>query len=291
MDRWRPFRHGLERTRQAIAAILGTDRGHEAEAWEEALLGADLAVEDALAISARAAQARPAERARVVRDGLRELAGETRPLALVGEPAVIVMVGVNGAGKTTTLGKLVHRLTGDGKKVTVAAADTFRAAAVEQVTILARREGADVVAQGQGADAAAVAFDALARARATRSDVLLVDTAGRLHTRTPLMDELRKVVGVVSRALGRDVDEVLLVLDGTSGQNAISQAESFSRALGITGLVVTKLDASAKGGAALSARRRLGVPIRLVGVGEGPDDLGDFDPEAYVDALLGEETP
>lgn len=291
MDRWRPFRRGLERTHQAIATVLGRGRNDDAEVWEEALLTSDLAVDHALSIARKAAAGRPAERATIVRHGLLELAGEAVPFAPRGDPAVVVLVGVNGSGKTTTLGKLVHRLRGEDKKVTVAASDTFRAAAVEQVTILARREGADVVAQGQGADAAAVAFDALARARATGSDVLLVDTAGRLHTRTPLMDELRKVVGVVTRALGREVDEVLLVLDGTSGQNAIAQAEAFSGALRLTGLVVTKLDASAKGGAALSVRRKLGVPIRMVGVGEGPDDLVDFDPEAYVAALMGDDSP
>jgi len=259
------------------------------DALEEALLGADLGPEATEAVLGRLGRGgAPLTR---LREALLELAGPQVPLRLDGSPSVIVFVGVNGAGKTTTLGKLACRLQADGRSVVVAAGDTFRAAAVEQVAEWAHRAGAEIVSQGLGADAAAVAFDALRATQARGRGLLLVDTAGRLQNKKPLMDELKKVLRILERGLGRPPDETLLVLDGTTGQNALLQGRAFAEAVPLTGLVVTKLDASAKGGAVLAARRLLDVPVKLVGFGEAEEDLADFDPEAYVDALLAETMP
>jgi fused signal recognition particle receptor len=202
-----------------------------------------------------------------------------------GRPGVVLVVGVNGAGKTTTIGKLAKRLVGEGKQVSLAAADTFRAAAGEQLEVWATRAGAHVVGQERGADPGAVAFDAVTSATARGADVLLVDTAGRLHTKTPLMDELGKVKRVIEKA-GGEVDETLLVLDAQTGQNGIAQARAFTEAVEVTGVVLTKTDGSAKGGIVLAVREELGVPVRYVGVGEGPDDLRPFEATAFADRLL-----
>jgi fused signal recognition particle receptor len=199
--------------------------------------------------------------------------------------AVILVVGVNGSGKTTTIGKLAKYLAGQGHTVSLAASDTFRAAAGEQLEVWARRAGAHIVSQQRGADPGAVAFDAVTSATARGSDVLIVDTAGRLHTKAPLMDELAKVKRVIEKA-GAEVDETLLVLDATTGQNGISQARAFTDSVELTGVVLTKMDGSAKGGVVLGVREDLGVPIRFVGVGEGADDLRPFRAEAFADGLL-----
>lgn len=283
---WKSFREGLEKTRTAFAQAVGRGRTGVNEALEEALLSADLGWEATEEILAGLRGMPPREVVPALRQALLDLSGPRVPLHTGGRPSVIVFVGANGSGKTTTLGKLAVRLEGQGKRVLVAAADTFRAAATDQVGIWARRAGADIVSQGPGADAAAVAFDALKAAEARRADVLLVDTAGRLHNRLPLMEELKKVLRVLERELGRPPDETLLVLDGTTGQNALHQGRHFMSAVPLTGLVATKLDASAKGGAVLAARRLLGVPVKLVGFGEDPSDLADFDPELFVDGLL-----
>ncbi|SDJ63628.1 fused signal recognition particle receptor [Nonomuraea maritima] len=201
-------------------------------------------------------------------------------------PAVVLVVGVNGTGKTTTTGKLARSLIGDGRKVVLGAADTFRAAAADQLQTWGERVGADTVRGPEGGDPASVAFDAVARGIEEKVDVVIVDTAGRLHTKTGLMDELGKVKRVIEKKA--TVDEVLLVLDATTGQNGMRQAQVFAEAVNITGIALTKLDGTAKGGIVISVQRELGVPVKLVGLGEGPDDLAPFDPEVFVDAILGD---
>jgi fused signal recognition particle receptor len=199
---------------------------------------------------------------------------------------VILVVGINGAGKTTTIGKLAHRLLAEGKSVMLAAGDTFRAAAREQLEVWAERNKVPIVAQQSGAEPAAVIFDALQAARARNIDVLIADTAGRLHTQTHLMDELKKVKRVLARLDPAAPHEVLLVLDGTIGQNAVAQAEEFNKGLGVTGLVITKLDGTAKGGVVLAIAQRLKIPIRFIGVGEQSEDFGVFNASEFVSALL-----
>jgi fused signal recognition particle receptor len=211
-----------------------------------------------------------------------------RPLVIDGtiKPYVILVVGINGAGKTTTIGKLAHRLLREGHSVMVAAGDTFRAAAREQLQVWAERNKVPIIAQQDGAEPAAVIFDGLQAARARNIDVLIADTAGRLHTQTHLMDELKKVKRVLSRLDAAAPHEVLLVLDGTIGQNAVAQAEEFNKGLGVTGLVVTKLDGTAKGGVVLAIAQRLKIPIRFVGIGEQSEDFGVFNASDFVTALL-----
>jgi len=204
-------------------------------------------------------------------------------------PFVILVVGINGAGKTTTIGKLAHRLLAEGKSVMLAAGDTFRAAAREQLEVWAERNNVPIVAQQSGAEPAAVIFDALNAARARNIDVLIADTAGRLHTQTHLMDELKKVKRVLARLDPTAPHEVLLVLDGTIGQNAVAQAEEFNKGLGVTGLVITKLDGTAKGGVVLAIAQRLKIPIRFIGVGEQSEDFGVFNAAEFVSALLKSE--
>jgi fused signal recognition particle receptor len=201
-------------------------------------------------------------------------------------PYVILVVGINGAGKTTTIGKLAHRLLAEGHSVMLAAGDTFRAAAREQLEVWAERNGVPIIAQQSGAEPAAVIFDGLQAARARNIDVLIADTAGRLHTQTHLMDELKKVKRVLARLDASAPHEVLLVLDGTIGQNAVAQAEEFNKGLGVTGLVVTKLDGTAKGGVVLAIAQKLKIPIRFVGVGEQSEDFGVFNAADFVSALL-----
>jgi fused signal recognition particle receptor len=203
-----------------------------------------------------------------------------------GELAVVMVVGVNGSGKTTTIGKLAAWLSRQGRKVGLANSDTYRAAAAEQLDVWAKRAGVPMVSQERGADPGAVAFDAVQAARARDTDVLIVDTAGRLHTATPLMNELRKVRRVLEKANGRPPDEVLLVLDATTGQNGIAQATAFTEAVDVTGVALTKFDGTAKGGVLLAVRERLGVPVKLVGVGERLDDIQPFDPAVFADRIL-----
>ena len=204
-----------------------------------------------------------------------------------GTPAVVLVVGVNGTGKTTTCGKLARVLVADGRSVVLGAADTFRAAAADQLQTWGDRVGAATVRGPEGGDPASVAFDAVARGRADGVDTVLIDTAGRLHTKTGLMDELGKIKRVISKH--GPVDETLLVLDATTGQNGVVQARVFTEAVEITGIVLTKLDGSAKGGIVVAVQRELGIPVKLIGLGEGPDDLAPFEAEAFADALLGDE--
>jgi fused signal recognition particle receptor len=213
--------------------------------------------------------------------------GASRPLSLSGEkPYVILTIGVNGVGKTTTIGKLAGRFASEGRSVLVGAADTFRAAAIEQLEIWSKRTGAQLVKHESGSDPAAVAFDAVEAAKARKIDVVIIDTAGRLHTKSPLMDELKKVRRVIDKAFPGAPHETLLVVDATTGQNALKQAEMFHHAVGVTGIALTKLDGTAKGGIVFAIHRELGIPIRLIGVGEGVEDLRDFDSKEFVEALF-----
>ncbi len=211
-----------------------------------------------------------------------------RPLCIdpAAKPYVILVVGINGAGKTTTIGKLAHRLLAEGRSVMLASGDTFRAAAREQLAVWAERNQVPMIAQQAGAEPAAVIYDGLQAARARNVDVLIADTAGRLHTQTHLMDELKKVKRVLSRIDPTAPHEVLLVLDGTIGQNAVAQAEQFHKSLGVTGLVITKLDGTAKGGVVLAIAQKLRIPIRFIGVGESLEDFGEFKAADFVAALL-----
>jgi fused signal recognition particle receptor len=217
------------------------------------------------------------------------LAGAAAPLILDAHPSVILMLGVNGAGKTTSTAKMAAALKADGKRVLMAAADTFRAAAIEQLQEWGRRIDVDVIHQAAGADPAAVVFDAVKAATSRDADVLLIDTAGRLHTKSNLMDELAKLKRVLGRQLPGAPHESLMVLEAPTGQNGLQQARMFHEAVGLTGLVLTKLDGTAKGGIAIRIHQELRLPIKLVGVGERIDDLQTFDPKTFVDALLGEQ--
>jgi fused signal recognition particle receptor len=210
-----------------------------------------------------------------------------RSLNLSAVPSVVLVVGVNGSGKTTTIGKLAYRLQEEGRSSLIAAADTYRAAAIDQMRVWADRSGTDLVAHQPGADPGAVVFDAIQAAQARRADVVLVDTAGRLHTKVNLMAELGKIRRVVERLIPEGPQEVLLVVDATTGMNAMRQALAFNETAGLTGLVITKLDGSARGGTLLAVEEQLKVPVKLVGLGEGLDDLNVFDPAAYLDAIFG----
>ncbi len=263
---------------------------------EEVLIASDVgprvAMEtvDLLRAAVREQRVREVE---AVRDLLRAhvvgvLDEHSRPLVVdcAEPPLFYLMVGVNGTGKTTTIAKLAARFRRKGRRVLLAAADTFRAAAIDQLALWADRAGAELVRQQPGGDPAAVIFDSIRAARARGVDVVIADTAGRLHTKHNLMEELRKVDRVARRELGRVPDETLLVLDATTGQNALAQAQEFRDAVGITGVVITKLDGTAKGGTVITVAQEVRVPVKLIGTGEGIDDLEDFDPQAFAEALL-----
>ncbi len=284
----------LARSRQALGGRLASlfGRGLDDAFWadlEDTLVAADVGVDAAGEVVAQVRAAEPddaPEARRLLRDALVGLFGTVdRGLRLEAKPAVIVVVGVNGTGKTTSIAKLAARIRDAGGEALLAAADTFRAAADEQLRTWADRVGVEVVGGQTGADPAAVAFDGYQAARARGRDAVIVDTAGRLHSKKNLMDELGKVVRVLRREAG-DLDEVLLVLDGTTGQNALSQARTFTDVVGVTGIVLTKLDGTAKGGIAVAVERELGIPVKFIGVGEGVDDLIPFHPGEFVDALL-----
>ena len=217
---------------------------------------------------------------------LEDMIGEGGELDLSGEPTIILVIGVNGAGKTTSIGKISNRLISKGKKVVVAAADTFRAAAIDQLAVWCERSGADIVKQNEGSDPAAVVFDAVNYAKKRGADVLIVDTAGRLHNKTNLMNELAKINRVIDKECPGAVRENLLVLDATTGQNAILQAKEFRNAADITGLVLNKLDGTAKGGIVISIKQELGIPVKFIGVGEKIDDMQEFDSREFVEALF-----
>ena len=220
---------------------------------------------------------------------LRALVGEHEPLKLDTTPSVILVIGVNGVGKTTSIGKISKELKSQGKKVVVAAADTFRAAAAEQLAVWCERAGVDIIRQNAGADPAAVVFDAINAVKSRRADVLIIDTAGRLHNKKNLMDELAKIDRVITRELPNASRETLLVLDATTGQNAVIQAKEFKDSAAITGLVLTKLDGTAKGGIVLSIKRELNIPVKFIGIGEQIDDMKPFDSEEFANALFAAE--
>jgi fused signal recognition particle receptor len=296
------LRLGLQRTREGILGRVTTllQPGTAAapdwkDALEAALLQADIGPLAAgrIVSAVRNAAGHAAPSWSSVRDAARSVLKEMllvpskEPITAAGvRPRVILLVGVNGGGKTTTAGKLARRLTRDGRKVLVCAADTFRAGAGEQLRIWAERAGAEFAGSRPGADPSAVVFDAAAAALARDFDALIIDTAGRLHTQDPLMRELDKVVRVVGRQIAAAPHDVLLVLDATTGQNGVNQATRFLEAARVGGLVLTKIDGTARGGVAVRIVQELGIPLRYVGVGEGIDDLLDFDPEAFVDGLL-----
>jgi len=264
----------------------------EADPWpglEELLIKADVGPATASRVVAdvRARYRDGDDPSALVGEEVREILGQDRPLELpAGGLGIVMVVGVNGSGKTTTIGKLAASLAAQGKSVSLANSDTFRAAASEQLDVWAERAGAHLVSQERGADPGSVAFDAVTAAKARGSDVVIVDTAGRLHTKEPLMEELKKVRRVIEKAAGRPPDETLLVLDATTGQNGIAQARAFTEAVDVTGVALTKLDGTAKGGVVLAVRDQLGVPVKLVGTGEGVSDLEPFDRSAFTRRLL-----
>lgn len=267
------------------------------EELEETLITADMnvnAVQEILDALRREAKAQRLREESDVRECLRGMLkawlGEPAPLRVNAEaPTVYLFVGVNGVGKTTSIAKVGRMWQQQGKRVLLAAGDTFRAAAIDQLQIWADRLGCDIVKHKEGADPSAVVFDAIQAGRARGIDFVLADTAGRQHTHTRLMEELKKVHRVAEKALGRAPDETLLVLDAVAGQNAIRQAEEFARALPITGIILTKLDSTSRGGAILTIRKELGIPIKLIGSGEKADQLAPFEPDAFVEGLMGGE--
>lgn len=296
------LRTGLSKTREllfmnveAIARGIGPVDENVLVELEEALIladaGASLAVEFKEALRTKWRQGKladiPALRAELAKMVADTLAPCMVPLSVVPPyPFVILVVGVNGAGKTTTIGKIAHHLRADGHSVLLAAGDTFRAAAIAQLRVWSERAGAAFVQHKEGADPSAVVFDAIRAGKARGTHVVLIDTAGRLHTKTNLMEEMRKVVRVVGREVPGAPQEVLLVLDATNGRNAIAQANTFREATGVTGIVLTKLDGTAKGGAVLSIGKETGVPIRYIGVGESVEDLRPFDAGSFASALF-----
>lgn len=297
---WKRFANTLDAGRQAYVADMKEVFGRpalDATFWDDleaTLLAADAGmpvtervVEELRRQAAGAHLRTPAQAlAFLKQDLLGEMQPRSRELNLAATPAVVLVVGVNGSGKTTTIGKLAHLLRDEGRRPLLAAADTFRAAAIDQLKLWAERAGVEVVAHQPGADPGAVAFDAVQAARARGADTVIIDTAGRLHTRSDLMEELRKIQRVLRRLDPTAPHEVLAVLDAHVGQNSAQQVKVFGEAIGLTGLAVTKMDGSARAGVVLSIEAELGVPVKLVGIGEGMDDLNRFDPGEYLDALL-----
>ena len=295
------IKEGLAKTRNAMASTLGSvfsgfsqiDDDFYDE-LEESLILADLGVDTALKATDRLRKVvreqhlkEPEEAKSALKEILVDMlsVGESG-LNLSTKPAVILVIGVNGVGKTTTIGKLAAKLTGEGKKVLLVAGDTFRAAAADQLEIWAGRSGADIVRQYEGADPAAVVFDGIQAAKSRGADVILVDTAGRLHNKTNLMNELNKISRIVERELPDAAREVLLVLDGTTGQNGLIQAKQFKEIVGVTAIALTKLDGTAKGGIVIAVADALQIPVKFVGVGEQVDDLMPFEAKDFVEALL-----
>ena len=291
---------GLKKTKETLSGAIDsmlsafTKVDEELlEELEEILIMADMGMPTAEYICSRLREKIKSEKIAdpmLIKDALREIVveilGDDHELNLATTPSVIVMIGVNGAGKTTTIGKLALSLKKQGKSVILGAADTFRAAAIEQLGVWAERAGVPMIRQNEGSDPAAVVFDTISSAKSRGSNVVLCDTAGRLHNKKHLMDELSKISRVIDRELPGASRETLLVLDATTGQNALNQAKEFAQAAGITGIVLTKLDGTAKGGVVVAIKQELGIPVKLVGVGEGIDDLMPFDPAEFAAGIL-----
>jgi len=290
---------GLSKTRSQIASIVGLktefdDRFYDS--LEEALIAADIGLDFSRSVIERLRREIKGKGLRTSAEAyatLKELLSadltlETASVDVGAKPRVVLVTGVNGVGKTTTIGKIAASYAAEGKRVMLGAGDTFRAGAIEQLRIWAQRTGSDFVCQHVGSDAASVVYDALEAATKRNIDVLLLDTAGRLHNKVNLMNELEKIIRVIRRHTPRAPHEILLVIDATTGQNALRQAQVFNSTIGITGLIITKLDETAKGGIALALTSKLQIPIRKIGVGESIDDLQDFNPHDYIQAMLGE---
>lgn len=287
---------GLARTHNAImgsveAAFTGVSREEVLDKLEEALISSDVGVKTATEIvdnlRTKMVGWDPNKFKDLLKDSIYDILKEVeRPLEIDRNPYVIMVLGVNGVGKTTTIGKLAARYNAEGRSVLLAAGDTFRAAAIEQLEGWGKRVGCPVIRQAQGGDPGAVAFDAIKAAQSRRSDMLILDTAGRLHTKVNLMEELKKVHRIVAREMPGAPHENLLVLDASTGQNALSQARLFNEAVGVTGIAITKLDGTAKGGIIVAIARELKIPIRFIGVGEKIEDLKDFDAKDFVEALI-----
>ena len=291
------LKQGLTRTANSIGSVFTASELDDDfyDELEESLILADIGVETAtkaverLRAEAKSRRLKTAEDARTcLRESLAEMLNVGDPaLRLDTRPSVVLVIGVNGVGKTTTIGKIANQLRSQGKKVLLCAADTFRAAAADQLEVWAERAHVDIIRQDEGADPAAVVFDAIAAAKARGSDVIICDTAGRLHNKQNLMNELGKISRILSRELPEASREVLLVLDGTTGQNGLIQAKQFQEIAGVTGIVLTKLDGTAKGGIVIAVADALQIPVKYVGVGEKMDDLMPFDADAFVKALIG----
>lgn len=290
------IKQGLSKTASSISSVFTASELDDDfyDELEESLILADLGVDTttkAVERLRRAAKERHLKTAEEARACLREILADmlnvgSPTLKLDTKPSVVLVIGVNGVGKTTTIGKIANQLRTEGKKVLLCAADTFRAAAADQLEIWAERAHADIIRQDEGADPAAVVFDAIAAAKARGADVILCDTAGRLHNKQNLMNELGKISRILSRELPEASKEVLLVLDGTTGQNGLIQAKQFQEIAGVTGIALTKLDGTAKGGIVIAVADALQIPVKLIGVGEQMDDLMPFEPRAFVDALI-----
>jgi len=291
------IKKGLSKTASSISQVFTGFSEIDDDFYdelEESLILADLGMDttmeamDALRNKVKEQRMKTTEEARkALREVLADMVtvGDTA-LNLATQPSVVLVIGVNGVGKTTTIGKIAHQLKDDGKKVLLCAADTFRAAAADQLEIWAGRAGVEIIRQDEGADPASVVFDAIAAAKARRADVILCDTAGRLHNKQNLMNELGKISRIIDRELPDAAKEVLLVLDGTTGQNGLIQAKQFQEIAGLTGMVVTKLDGTAKGGIVVSVAHTLGIPVKYIGVGEQIDDLMPFKADAFAEALV-----
>ncbi len=295
------LKDGLQKTRKGITeridqvlTSLGKVDEDLFEELEEILITSDIGIDSAMAIMQGLRKRVKEEKITdtgavkdVLKSELKKLLGDDRnELAIEPSPAVIMVIGVNGVGKTTSIGKIAAYLKGQGKNVLLAAGDTFRAAAIDQLEIWAERVGVDLIKHSEGSDPAAVIYDALQAAKARKVDVLICDTAGRLHTKKNLMEELKKVSRVIDREMPGASRENLLVLDATTGQNAVSQAKTFSEITDITGIVLTKLDGTAKGGIVIAIRHGLDIPVKLIGVGESIDDLQPFDSSEFIEALF-----
>jgi fused signal recognition particle receptor len=299
MNVFERLKDGLQKTRAQIAGIIGAQKGLDGsfyEILEDALIRADMGVEYTADLLRRLREKISENGVATPQEGyglLKSMIAEDLTVAksdgdFPGKPWVILVVGVNGVGKTTTIGKMAHEFTNAGKKVMLAAADTFRAGAIEQLRIWAQRTRSEFVSQQEMADPASVAFDAMQAAKARGIDVLILDTAGRLHNKANLMAELEKIVRVIRRGAPSAPNEILLVVDATTGQNALKQAAVFHGMLGVTGFVITKLDGTAKGGIAAALVKKFGIPVRKIGVGETLDDLQEFAPKAFVEAMCGD---